>query len=127
MIDDVLIVIASSGGVQVACTMACVSRDWRAAVVKGVGESFDARRALVELGEGRGDALMGEVMEALALSAAKVKRGAHRKKHNYRGGFYKIFSPETTRRLFRRNGAWGGLEARLRRRRACRARRQLVF
>ena len=37
---------------------------------------------------------MGEVMEALALSAAKVKRGAHREKHNYRGGFYKVFPVE---------------------------------
>lgn len=126
MNGDVLTVIASND-VQVVCKMACVCRDWRAAVVKGVGEPFDTRRALVELGEGRGDALMCEVMKALALSANKVKRGAHRKKRNYRGGFYNVFSLETARRLFRRNGAWGGLEARLRRRSARCAKKKLLF
>jgi hypothetical protein len=121
--DDVVRLVASSGP-QVACKMPAVCKDWRRVCEEGGdADATFVANALVGLGV---DACMRDVMAALALSRDKVKLGTYWLKRNYRGGFYNIFSRNAMLRLFRRNGGWAGLDARLRRRRA-RCAKRLVF
>ena len=119
---DALSVVAAMD-VEVAVKMPAVCKQWHEAKRNGHGDANDAMNAIAGLGM---DACMRDVMAALALSSDKVKLGTFRQKRNRYGGFYNIFSRHAMLRLFRRNGGWAGLDARLRRRRA-RCAKRLVF
>ena len=95
---------------QTTFKVALVCRDWRDSVDDGHCVHFVAWRALTQL---RDTSLMRDLVTALRLSPAKLKKGNYTRKRRWGGGCYNIFERDVAIHLFRKNGGFGGLETRL--------------